>query len=326
MGIEAPARDTINSVLKWLLLIVGVCTFAGLIWAAKITYSTVPPQPEQFVSVSGNIVMTNDDIVAGKAGFQRADLMDYGSLYGMGSYFGEDYTAQYLHALGVAVENNIAQSRYFQGFDQLSPDDQNVVQREMQGMLQGVDLTQERAALPDPLADAIGTLRTDIAGKLLSGDPANGWTGARTLNSVSAAQTADFLIFSSLTTVARRPDGSASWTQNWPYEPLVGNTPTTSTFIWTWVSFMFTFFCFGLVIFVYEYFLNRRDTAPKEFALTEFRPLTESQRKVGKFFLAVAAVFLAQLGAGVLMAHDYADRVSFYGITINNFLPFNFLR
>ena len=28
--------------------------------------------------------------------------------------------------------------------------------------------------------------------------------------------------------VARRPGGIASWTQNWPYEPLVGNTPTTS--------------------------------------------------------------------------------------------------
>ena len=40
--------------------------------------------------------MTEDDVVAGKAGFQRADLMDYGSLYGMGSYFGEDYTAKYL--------------------------------------------------------------------------------------------------------------------------------------------------------------------------------------------------------------------------------------
>jgi len=26
--------------------------------------------------------------VSGKAGFQKADLMDYGSLYGMGSYFG----------------------------------------------------------------------------------------------------------------------------------------------------------------------------------------------------------------------------------------------
>ncbi|WP_408737380.1 hypothetical protein [Acetobacter lambici] len=43
--------------------------------------------------------MTADDIIAGKGGFQKADLMDYGSLYGMGSYYGEDYTASLLKIL-----------------------------------------------------------------------------------------------------------------------------------------------------------------------------------------------------------------------------------
>ena len=61
-----------------------------------------------------------------------------------------------------------------------------------------------------------------------------------------ARQTADFLIFSALTTVARRPGVTWSWTENWPYEPLVGNTPTTNTFRWTWISFCFTFFAFGV--------------------------------------------------------------------------------
>ena len=65
-------------------------------------------------------------------------------------------------------------------------------------------------------------------------------------------QTGDFLIYSALTTVARRPDVSWSWTENWPYEPLVGNTPTTNTFVWTWISFCFTFFAFGVVLFIYE--------------------------------------------------------------------------
>src|SRR5262249_28197496 len=34
------------------------------------------------------------------------------------------------------------------------------------------------------------------------------------------------------------------------FEPLVGNTPTTSTFRWTWISFCFTFFAFGAVLFI----------------------------------------------------------------------------
>ena len=63
-------------------------------------------------------------------------------------------------------------------------------------------------------------------------------------------------IYSALTTVARRPDTTWSWTENWPYEPEVGNTPTTNTFIWTWISFCFTFFAFGIVLFIYKFWLE----------------------------------------------------------------------
>ena len=102
-------------------------------------------------------------------------------------------------------------------------------------------------------------------------------------------RTADFLIYSALTTVARRPDATWSWTENWPYEPLVGNTPTTNTFVWTWISFCFTFFAFGVVLFIYEFWLNDPDDAPMDPVLARFGPLTDSQRRVGKYFLVVAA-------------------------------------
>jgi nitric oxide reductase subunit B len=103
---------------------------------------------------------------------------------------------------------------------------------------------------------------------------------------------------SSLTTVARRPGTTASWTQNWSYEPSVGNTPTTGTFHWTWISFGFTFFAFGVVIWIYELYLNDPDNAPMEPVLATFRPLTASQRQVGKYFLIVAAVLLLQAVVG----------------------------
>jgi nitric oxide reductase subunit B len=65
-----------------------------------VTYRTVAPEPERIVGPTGQVLMTGDDIAAGNDGFQKADLMDYGSLYGMGSYFGEDYTASILIRLG----------------------------------------------------------------------------------------------------------------------------------------------------------------------------------------------------------------------------------
>ncbi len=49
--------------------------------------------------------MTRTQIEAGKAGFQESDLMDYGSVYGNGSYFGEDFTAQLLHQWAMKTLN-----------------------------------------------------------------------------------------------------------------------------------------------------------------------------------------------------------------------------
>lgn len=319
-------RDQVSEILKWVLLAVGIITFSILAFATKITYSTVPPRPDKITTETGATLITADDIVSGKGGFQKSDLMDYGSLFGMGSYFGEDYTADYLKKLGLETENNIAMLRFGAPYSTLSEDDQSSTNRAMQKMLQGIDLTKSTLILPNPLADAVKTTQQGIVESLLSNNPAEGYSQAHALNSETALQTADFLIYSSMTTVARRPNGETSWTQNWPAEPLVGNVPPTSAFTWTWISYAFTFLLFGLVIYIYEHYLNDRDNSKKEFKLVEFAPLTPSQRKVAKYFLVVVAVFLVQLAVGALMAHYYSDRTSFYGFDIAKYLPFNFLR
>ncbi len=318
-------EDPVSNVLKWTLFAVALITFALLGWSTGQTYRFAPDTPVRFLAPDGTTVLTAADIEAGKAGFQRADLMDYGSLYGMGSYFGEDYTAADLVKLATLTEGELAQARFGKPLAALSVEERAAVKIDMQRDLQGVDLTRPVVTLPAALARAISTLRDEIAVSLLHPDYEKGWTQAHSLDAATAQKTADFLIYSSLTTVARRPGGVASWTQNWPYEPLVGNTPTTSTFIWTWVSIGFTFFAFGAVIFLYERYIHTSDHGPFEPTL-EMRPLTASQRRVGKYFLVVAGVLLLQILAGSIMAHYYTDRTGFYGIPVDRFLPFNFLR
>jgi len=185
--------------------------------------------------------MTRDEIVSGKSGFQQADLMDYGSLYGMGSYFGEDYTAEYLVKIGKEVQNNLAEAQYGKPFAELTSDQQSGITKTMQADLQGIDLSKTSVELPQAVANAIVTLRGRITKQLLSNNFIKGYTRAYSLDSNSASNTADFLLYSSLTTVARRPGKDYSWTSNWPAEPLVGNEPTTSTFQWTWASFTLVF-------------------------------------------------------------------------------------
>ncbi|MGH6890607.1 MAG: nitric-oxide reductase large subunit, partial [Rhizomicrobium sp.] len=305
---DRPLEDSVSNVLKWVLLVVAIVSFALLAWATAVTYRMAPPQPDRFVAANGTMLMTGGDIFAGKGGFQRADLMDYGSLYGMGSYYGEDYTASILVRLADATQNNIALAGSGKAFASLPVEQQAAATLGMQHALQRIDLTKREVVLPDSVAAALVAVRDQLATALHTANPAEGWTPAYSLSPQLARQTADFLVFSALTTVARRPGVSWSWTQNWPYEPLVGNTPTTNTFRWTWMSFCFTFFAFGAVLFIYEFFLNNPDDAPMDPVLSAFRPLTASQKRIGKYFLVVAALLLVQIGAGIIMAHSYYDR------------------
>src|SRR3954447_26458186 len=174
-------EDSVSNVLKWILLVVAVGSFALFAWATVLTYERAAPQPDRYVTTGGTTVMTNDDIVAGKAGFQKADLMDYGSLYGMGSYFGQDYTAFARVRLATLAEENLAQTRYGAALDSLSAEQQAAVRAIMQQQLQGVDLTRREVMIPDALAGAIATLRSDLARNLHTVDLTTGWTPAHNL-------------------------------------------------------------------------------------------------------------------------------------------------
>ena len=324
---RAGPQDRVSRVLIWLLLIATVVCWSGMILATVATYRQAAPLPQRMVTRDGTTVMRYADIVAGKSGFQQADLMDYGSLYGMGSYFGEDYTAEYLVLLGQTVQDNLAQARYGKPFAGLTADQQSGVTRAMRADLQGIDLSQPTVLLPDAVAQALNSLRGRIAQSLLTDNFAKGYTRAYSLTPATAAQTADFLLYSSLTTVARRPGKDYSWTSNWPAEPLVGNSPTSATFLWTWVSFTMVFFAIGAVLVIFRMFIEPK--APNETCepvLRTFAAPTPSQKALWKYFLVVAAVFLIQIGAGSILAHYYSERASFYGIDVDRWLPFAFLR
>src|ERR1700728_85581 len=185
------SEDSVSNVLKWILLGVGVATFAILAWTVKLTYLAAPPFPDRFVTHDGAVLMSANDIQAGKAGFQKADLMDYGSLYGMGSYFGEDYTAFNLVRLAMLTQDNIAQSTTGNAFLQLTSDQQASINAAMQRQLQSINLTKQVAVISEPVAAAVIMLRTEIAQSLLHHDFAKGWTRAFSLDEASAGQTAD---------------------------------------------------------------------------------------------------------------------------------------
>ena len=128
-------EDPVSNVLKWILLVVAVACFAVLGWTTVLTYQQAPPLPDRFVSPDGAPLMSAADITEGKAGFQRADLMDYGSIYGMGSYFGEDYTAANLIRLAQLTEENIATANPGKALADLTAEQRASVETAMRGEL-----------------------------------------------------------------------------------------------------------------------------------------------------------------------------------------------
>ena len=174
-ALARPSVDPVSDTLKWILLVVAILCFATLAWATVVTYREAPPIPDAIVGPSGQALMTADDIVGGKGGFQKADLMDYGSIYGMGSYFGEDYTASTLVALGADTRAAIAQADYGKPFDGLAPEQQVVATQAMRDQLQKIDLTQSKVAVSDGVGKAIAAAQSRITATLSTEKLAAGW-------------------------------------------------------------------------------------------------------------------------------------------------------
>ncbi len=323
---DAAQDDRTNRVLRWILLVTLVVTTGILVWGTYRTYQFSPPIPSTIASPSGKTFATRADIVQGKASFQRANLMDYGSLFGMGSYFGEDYTAQYLHELTLQTEANIGKALYRKPLKALSTGERATVRAQARQALHHVNLQASHVVVPAAVAGALAAVEHKAVHRLLTNRFQAGWTKAHSLNAASAARVARFILYSALTTVAYRPGKHFSYTNNWPYAPEVGNHPTAATFVWTWISLGWLVLAIGGVLLIYFRFIHTEDEPTEGGLLSRLPELTPSQRKTGKFFLVCALLFLLQILAGSIMAHDYAERANFYGVNLDAWLPFNFLR
>lgn len=75
--------------------------FAVLVFMTLRIYQDGPPIPEKVLSSTGEAVFTGADIRAGQTVFLKYGLMENGSIWGHGAYLGPDFSAQYLHTLGL---------------------------------------------------------------------------------------------------------------------------------------------------------------------------------------------------------------------------------
>ncbi|HWJ03743.1 MAG TPA: nitric-oxide reductase large subunit, partial [Verrucomicrobiae bacterium] len=336
----AYSRAHTRSFLPHILIVVLILAFTGLIFGGWIIYQDKPPTPAQVVSDSGEVLFTGRDIEGGQATFLRFGIMDHGTIYGHGGYLAPDFTADYLHNMGVELEGIFAQESYQMDYAQLSPEQKAFVNEKVKNELKTnrydpasgkLTLTAAQTKAYKNLSDYYANIFTQgkpewrIEPGLVPDTPdpsGSTWHSPKSL----VRQLSDYIAWTAWTASANRPGLDYSYTNNWPPDKLVGNEATRDTMLWSAASLGILLFSLGLILYIYvKYRFTAEESELAALPTVETFSLVPSQLKVAKYFLVVTALLVVQSLLGSLTTHYYVES-NFFGIPLNKIIPFSLSR
>ena len=102
-----------------------------LILLTREAYQNAPPVPDRAVDPTGAVVFSGDDVRSGQEAFLKYGLMQNGTIWGHGAYLGPDFSAQYLHVLGVETSRWVARNMYHREYETLSAQEKDAVSAEL---------------------------------------------------------------------------------------------------------------------------------------------------------------------------------------------------
>ncbi len=311
--------------------------FSVLIGLTAEAYRQAPPIPTQVVDPAGKVLFTRADVSAGQQVFLKYGLMANGTIWGHGAYLGPDFSATYLHNWALATADEAAQTRFQRPYAGLTPEQR----AEIDG---GVARTMKRnrydaasGVLRFSAVDAQSFEHQVAYWKDYFRTPArNGGLAARLIDDPGElrALTA-FFAWTAWASTAERPGTSHSYTNNFPYDPLAGNGPTSGAVVWSALSLVFLLAGTGIVLLAYGKFSqlgwHRPEHVPEHLlehvpAAPSLVPATPTQRAALKFMVVAALLFLAQVLIGGGVAHYRAEPGDFYGFDLSRLFPSNLLR
>lgn len=305
-------RLTISQMNR-LLLVVILASVTVLLWGTVQTYRSLPPLPEAFVTADGQAVFTRADIKAGQATFQRYNLMGFGTLLGNGSYFGPDFTAEYLALLRDGLVERFAQREFNRPPTALESEQEAQVLAQAQTNARSIKQRGNQVLITTEWAAAHQDIVKIYQKRFVNGEPELG-VASHTLQPEEAEALAAFVGWTAWFSLAPRPGSDGSYTNNFPPLPDLGLTPTVQTLSWTAWTLGLVLLLALLIVLAYTFV--EVESIPELPLLSEVvdQPLNFLQ-KAALFLLAgCALVFLAQSLAGGYLANAYAGRADFYGL------------
>ncbi len=329
-----------------------IVSFSILLWAGGEIFRAAPPIPERVVAQDSSVIYTRADIEQGRQVWQSIGGMQLGSIWGHGAYVAPDWSADWLHREATDVLDIWARrDGGMVTYSQLPAEEQARLRGRLQEMMRAntydpetktITLTQDRAlALSNVAAHyvslfgndpATAELREAYAMKVDTVDTlehrraltAFFWWTAWAATTERAATSGDSLVPDKAGVVSKK----VTYTNNWPSEPLVGNTPPPA--LWVWSAFSVLFLIAGIAILGWHHAVTHaRGEEPHmiptadPFALLRITP---SMRATAKYFWVVLALFLAQILLGAITAHFQIEGQEAYGFALSQYLPYSLAR
>ncbi len=304
---------------------IGIFMVSILIYFTANLAKEVPPLPQQVVSQSGEVLYTYDDIVEGKANFQQFDLMDHGSLLGMGAYLGPDYSTEFMHKRAVFLYDFYAQQKFGKNSADLDKVELAAVKAlTIIDMKDNTTLKEEKTVYTNASAAAYKSNVKYITDFLVNGDRDRAWRGG-IITEAEAIKIAAFFDWSQLVASSLRPGTDRTWSNNWPSEPMIDqDVQWIAHAVSLWEFLILWAATIVVLYFFYEYLIKKEDDDELEEPLV-ITKLFSSQKKLLKYVPIVSLFFLLQAALGGYLAHIYsAPALDF--IVPQELLPFNIMR
>src|SRR5579859_1964903 len=292
--------------------IVFVLSFAALGWLGREIYLAAPPIPTEIRSVSGAALFTHDQIVLGQQAWFKAGGQQLGTVWGHGSYVAPDWSADWLHREAIALRDAMSADTYGLAYAQLDLAQRAAIDARLKADMRRntydratgiLTVSNQRAAAIETVAAHYQTLfggdaslrelRTQYA---MPDDALPAGADRRAI--------AAFFFWSGWSATTDRPDGTGiSYTSNWPHEPLVGNSMTDGSAIWSAVSVILLIG--GVAAMVWWHSAHPEGEIPSPPAADPLlnAVATPSMKATRKYFFVVIALILVQIAMGAITAH-----------------------
>lgn len=317
---------------KWWLpiAIVLVSGLAGVVFMGIRTYQDAPPIPD-FVNEAGQVIVSRDSIIDGQLVFQKYALMDYGSMFGDGAGRGPDFTADALHQLALSMTEFYNRQRS-SNLD--NEDEQAAIRHHVQTELKHnrYESGSNRVTISAAENQAVVNLNSHYLDLFLKDSLESMHPKAYIKDEKEIKNLSSFFFWGAWVCATLRPGHDYSYTHNWPFDEMAGNTPSWPITFWSVAGCLGLMLGLGAVLYMRGK-LDPNGNSQKDQLMpvmtsrfvSSFSP-SDLQKSSYKFFAVAALLFFLQVLTGVLTIHDFVHFTTFGGVDIAKYLPLTVTR